>query len=524
MQIDVIVLRQGTNHSIAAWRSWTEANGKFYARNQQGTPVPTEEMWQDLAFTINRLACDDTPTPVDVFLYLRDPLVESLYNYALLKEIVSEARNHAWAGNLYLAWDQEGNTFPKAYPGRAYAGKTHDGNAIRLEKWFRTLSEEGVTDLIEITKETKSKYSDALNLLRECGDATQERRRDLRGLVTKGGWGVVLRNEASFLKDFIKLLVKKGELLPSDPENNVVFFDQKPHFGLIELLDKSRKLSGNGNRFITTLSRVNSEELKYLCDREGLNEPFDFNGTFEWLYALIRLNQASRASVPISLVDLGHEYFEWVDPTEAMLFSPQLYPENLRLLVSSAFHHKEGEGYCLAAAREIGALLHGMRFHIDIEVCPCITIDRLPRVLEAGPFTAWLHLSHGKNVEGLYEAGAGGYASPDRWLRCFNAYRGSLQLVVLSACESAGLARLFAASGVRVAIGFESEVLTEATRILTEKVIPAALQPGDRQGAIIAAFQEACRSLSSRTYLHGGAQRSYIDARPRAFAARVKQS
>jgi hypothetical protein len=514
MQIDAIILLQGTTEAIEAWRFNTDQNGQFYTVNEPGSHIPHKDKWEELAIKINRLAYGGAHTPVDVFLYLRDPLRETFYNYGHLKNIVNYARNHTWAGNLYLVWDQQaGTAFSSLYP----------GNAIVLEKWFQVLSEERVTDLIEITKEIKSKYPDALNLLRVCADVAKQRRNNLRGFVTAEGWGVILRNEASLPEAFIKILVK-AKLLPSDTTNKVIFFDQKPHFGLIELLDKSRRLSQEGSRLVTSLPKINSNELKYLCNREGLNEPIDFNGTFEWLYALIRLNQASRASAPTPLVGYSQEYFEGVEPSEERLFRLELNDGNLRLLVTSAFHHKDGEGYCIAAAQEIGALLRYLPFNIDIEVHPYINCGSLPGVLKDKQFTAWLHLGHGKSGQGLCEAGNEEYASPKRWLACFKAYQRNLQLVLLSVCESADIARLFAAAGVRVAIGFENEVLTGATKILTEKVIPAALQTGDRQEAIIVAFQEACRSLSSRTDLHNGEEKSYIDARPRAFGVRIKPS
>ena len=214
MQIDVIVLRHGTNHSVGAWQSNTERDGQIYTLNQQGIRIRHEDAWADLAVKINQLACDDIHMPADVFLYLRDPLLEGLYNYDLVRRIVREARNHAWAGNLYLAWDKEGNTaFPTVYAGKAQI----------LEQWFRVLSEESVTDLIEISKHARSKEQNEYNMLRTRALSAENRRKDLQRSVSDDGWSAILRDEARFLEDFLRLMVKT-KLLPSDGKNHIVFY------------------------------------------------------------------------------------------------------------------------------------------------------------------------------------------------------------------------------------------------------------------------------------------------------------
>ena len=78
----------------------------------------------------------------------------------------------------------------------------------------------------------------------------------------------------------------------------------------------------------------------------------------------------------------------------------------------------------------------------------------------------------------------------------------------------ANAARLFASFGVGVAIGFKHEVLDVAPEILTRKVVPAAMQSGGNQEAILMAFRDACRSLAARITDDG---ESYAEAQPVAF-------
>jgi hypothetical protein len=189
------------------------------------------------------------------------------------------------------------------------------------------------------------------------------------------------------------------------------------------------------------------------------------------------------------------------------------------LLVTSAFHPLQHPQHCLEATRNIGALFRVLPFNIEVQVHPCITCEKLPHLLMTGPFAAWIHFS-GDHAPGLYEVETKQYASPERWLTCFNNYPGGLQMVLLSARESAPVARLFAASGVRVAIGFVNKVTAFAAERLVEVVVPAALQGRDLQSAILDAFDKVCRYLSTRPDAHGGDRETW----PRAFKVDLKSS
>lgn len=193
--------------------------------------------------------------------------------------------------------------------------------------------------------------------------------------------------------------------------------------------------------------------------------------------------------------------------------------KNQGLLVTSALP-PEPTNECAAGAEEVGACLRRLTFDVDVEVHPCISCEILPDIIESKEFVAWLHISHGKRGFGLKEALSPGFASADRWKHCFDAYQGSLRLVMLSACESAEIAEELAKRGIGVAIGFENDVYVKAARIVSEKVIPAAFERGNYQRNILDGFELACLELSSRSFLDDeGRTRYYIDCSPKAFSS-----
>ncbi|HYL99130.1 MAG TPA: hypothetical protein VEZ90_09265, partial [Blastocatellia bacterium] len=476
---------------------------------QDGSRLSPEGAWKELAIKISRLARGSSHMPVDVFLLLREPVFELLYDYGHLEKILDDARNHSWGGNTYLAWDQISDmAFDKLY----------GGNPQIIEEWFLMLAHSGLTDLIEIPGRSRSNgEGDESKTLSACALQSEYRRRILRSLVSPGGWGPILREDAYLLGEFTKKLIER-DLLPPDTTNQAVFYHRKPgrRQGMPPLLDKANHLNRWANRFVAAVPGIDPKVLKELWKME----PVVFNGIFEWLYALVRLKQAVCPS-PTAPPPEGYEHcIVPVEDSHEKKFHSGPNDGPPRLLVTSAFHPSKEPHHCIGAAKEIGALLRNLPFHLEVQVHPSITCELFPDLLEAGPFTAWLHISHGDRKEGLYEDETRQYAGPDRWLRCFNTYRGSLQLVILSACESASIAELFAQSGTCVAIGFENTVLVTAARLLTEIVIPAAFYREDTSAAILDAFREACGRLDIRTTESS----AYSDALPKAFRIDTKTS
>lgn len=518
MQVDVIILIRRTTWLIAAWQYVIDRNGQFFILNEDRNLLHPEKAWEQIAYLINKKASDESYLPVDVFLHLHTSLPETFYDEGRLETIVNAARNHTWGGNIYIVWDQKADTGFTTFYGR---------NKIAFEKWLRLLIDCGVTSLIEIPKKIILDQQNRCITLRRLAQETDERREHLRKFVSDSGWTVVLRDEAFLLDEFIKQFIGRDSVQSA---NQVIFYDRKPKRGLSYLLEKARNSYRGGKRFVTAVPGIDSRDLEALCKQESPDlELIVFSGILEWLYAFMRLEQASRPAPARLTTNYNQSYrndnrVTWVKPSGKILFQQGSNDAEMRLLVTSAFHQALEKYHCIEAAKEIGEALRHLPFHVDVEVHPYITCEAFPDLLKRKQFTAWLHISHGNRKGDLFESRSKQSSSADRWLISFNAYLGGLQLVILSACYSARMARLLVESGVSVAIGFEGPVLPVAARKLTEKVLPTVFRAGDKQGATLDAFRENYGDLDSRTYLQGDKLKRYSDARPRAFALKLKSS
>ncbi len=146
--------------------------------------------------------------------------------------------------------------------------------------------------------------------------------------------------------------------------------------------------------------------------------------------------------------------------------------------------------HCLAAANDLGKLMSiapiGSRFH----VLPAITRDRLrvfleERSHEPGHVRVWVHSSHGD--WGVQEADLSPVADPRTWRDIFLARDALPDVVVLLACRTGEMARLFAERGA-TAVGFDGAVNTERARLLAAEVLLAVRHHGFAPRAILHGF------------------------------------
>lgn len=513
---------------IDSWGCVTAGDGRLLARYKD-LSIPAEDAWRRLALTIHERACEaarELPYShfeVDVFLLVRGRLVEHIPHDVALKKIVNGARYHTWGGNIYLAWVGSSETEFKTL---------YQGSELVLEKWFRALVELGVTDLIEIPKGDDQPEPDLYRVLLKRALLSEDRLSKLRKLVNDRGWRLILRYQASAIKTFIKRFVGEAQE-PPDEKNLAVFYDlnrSSDWGGLLDLVPRNH----DGELFVAVNSaKIVSNLEAVLKGRLPGAALFYFNSITEWLYAFVRLNPGSRpeAEKPPAKPTQDGGAVEWVVATEGATISSMPNTGDLRLLVTSAFTNTgTQEEQCLAAAAEIGDVRSNLPFHVEVEVHHSIICERLPSILKDRShkdrtFTAWLYIGHGESGMVVDEEPT----SADRWKDCFHGYKGSLQLVMFSACESAGLAREFAKLGVPVAVGFEGEVLTDAARKLSAPVVPAALQSGDRQAAILEVFRDAVVELQRTSYVGVNEEgrcedKHYSDADPKAYAATLKSS
>jgi hypothetical protein len=539
MRIEIIVLSRHTLKQIVVWEYVIDSDGPMVTKYDGEIFPDHEDVWENLALSINQLACADSGKsadlhlPVDLFLFVRESLVEHLGKQEDLAEhlrknihlekLVKAAHEHTWGGNIYVAWEQAPETMFDALYNRSRAN---------LEEWFGKLIQSGVADILEISKNDHKKEPNEYDRLHYRARASDERREGLRKLLNGGDWNVALHDDAFLIGEFLQTLV--GPELESTPSKNLaVLYDKMPtkRTSWEQRFLKLHQSYTDGNLFVATTVQGDMSRTEMLWRQKSPGmKLFCFNGALEWLYSFVRLKHASQPALPRPTTAQLQDDVFWVPPSDIMLRRSEPGVADLRLLVTSAFHVKPKrafdddlrrreveEQYCIATANEIGDVIRNLPFGVAVEIHHCIKCERLPDILKNKSFTAWLHLSHG-SVKGLEEDRAGIPVSPLRWRDSFNVYEERLPLVIFSACESTAVAELFAESIASVAIGFLNPVWTTATRKLSAKVIPAALRAGGRQSVILEAFGKAVMELSSISY--PGVRGS--DANPKAFAAKLE--
>jgi hypothetical protein len=292
MQVDVVVMTEKTVQSIMDWQLRRDSKGEFRAVYSDGSNQSPEKAWNDLTLKINHLALRRGKyVPLEIFLYLRDGLHSSIYDYGILGEIVADARNHVVGGKLYVVWDRlSEQSFVQIF--------NEESNQILLAKCFCAFLHSGVTDSIEITREERPKgaytFDKEKKILRGCAVTSEKRQQTLNAAVHKNGWGYVLRNEAWLLETLLKELTREAGL-SAFSSNHIIIFDAVPNYrfgGPKTLLDKFRGINLNGEGIVVTTPGGYSRDLSQQC--HNATPPLKlvtFNGIFEVMYALLQLNK-----------------------------------------------------------------------------------------------------------------------------------------------------------------------------------------------------------------------------------------
>ncbi|MDT4896474.1 MAG: hypothetical protein QOH25_1551 [Acidobacteriota bacterium] len=291
MQVDVIVMTEKNVQSIMDWQLRCDRKGELRAVYADGSDQAVEKAWKDLALKIYRRALRGKNAPLEIFLYLRDGLHNSIYDYGILGEIVADARHYVVGGKLYVVWDK--------LPEQAFVQIfSEESNQILLAKCFCAFLHSGVTDSIEIARGEKPHrectFDAEKKILRGCAVISEKRQQTLNAVMHKDGWGYVLRNEAWLLETLLNELMREAGLSSFSP-NHVIIFDAVPNYrfgGPKALLDKFRGINPGGKGMVATTPEGYSRHLSQECN--NVTPPLKivtFNGIFEVMYALLQLNK-----------------------------------------------------------------------------------------------------------------------------------------------------------------------------------------------------------------------------------------
>lgn len=296
LQLEITLFSANTNKA----RSWQYACNQtdefFESIDEPRERLTAELMWQHLAAETNGSAKGFRGTrmpPPDLFLILRDNFILNLYSKRTLEDIICQVCQAATEANVYIVCNPE-VPFNVLY-------QEKEEYQIKLHRWFQALVNCGVTDVIEIPKSQKPSRTKELETLRKCANESQNRRRRLRKLVSAEDWAVELRPQAVSLKRFLDHFCEENLGLINGT-NLAVFYDLKPR-SLSELLNQSQSRNSSGNWFIAvyTGSKIDMTDLNGLWTSassekapDSFDEVFQFNGMFEWLYAICRLHLAAQ--------------------------------------------------------------------------------------------------------------------------------------------------------------------------------------------------------------------------------------
>lgn len=298
MQVDVIAMVETTSQSIMEWQLRPDGKGEIRALYTDGSDHPPEKAWEDLTLKTNRLALKKRKhVPLDIFLYLRDGLDNTIPDYGILREIVADARDRVVGGKLYVAWDRlTKDAFVDNFSEKL--NRSQRANQILLAKCFCALLQEGITDVIEIMPQEwaqgEGSFDKRKTLLHGYAATSETRQQALTAGISRDGWGYVLRNEAWLLEDMLKELIRESGR-PSSFPNHVVVFDDPPSYrfgGPKALLDKFRRINPDYKGIVAATPEGYSIALRQLCDKA--TPPLRlviFNGIFEIMYALLQLNK-----------------------------------------------------------------------------------------------------------------------------------------------------------------------------------------------------------------------------------------
>jgi len=492
MPIDVVFLKQGSTNPL-------RSAGHLFAWREEDPACVRADMWELSAHEIVRLALNGSIDPIEVFLCLKVDQLSDLLNRYFLSDLVRMACYHSMGANVYVVVDQMWDPLNDLIVGKDLIHRIDS-----LCEWFKAIHEAGATDVIQASiKPSLQDYiwddSDSLVNLLSGADSSRQRQ---KALLPDGNWKGLRRKEDKVLRQFLAHLEIYSDIfLPPSVQGNIVtILEESTLQRQKKLIDKAMTAS-KGKHLIAMRHRWTASDYIENLNRDQQVEIISYCGSFElrYLFHLLNVDSPSLANHTIGRV-------ESVTTDNPALFYPAQITNQPCLLATNAFHPSSllGEWHSLQGIKEIGESTLRRPSHAKYVVHPasdCLTLPGLIRNLPAH-LTAWLHVGHGEKHKGLQEA-SGNFQTAQRWLDCFKGHAargGSLALAIFSACETEEIARRFAQAGVGVAIGFKQPVQGEACRLLTAKIINAALRSkGDRK-AILQAFHAGCADLEILGY------------------------
>ena len=410
-----------------------------------------------------------------------------------LRNLLADARARTWGARMILVLSNALLIHSVERPA-----------AVDLAEWLTEVLAGRVSDLIQIPQRMNVNAPRPLfRALRDAASAVSKRQKTLIASMSPRRWRCALPEGWFHFADVLgpELVVSSSEheassdlvivLPPGDPERQKTEVEKYLSSG-----DSSRRL------LIATYMHEPALSLQHYCGDGGL-QTISVGGDFELWYLLLRLNEHAH--------ERRAEDSYSVHPVP-LAARPRLIVSKAEdaptLLVTSVFDRAE-VGQWLAAASEVGELLHRIPFGIKRRIELGVTPERLTVILGEMPVVSiWIHIGHGEGKTGLRVPGDGS-VDVDKWLHCFNGR--DLRLALFLTCDSDVVAKRFAEEGTSVAIGFHGDVESHKTWHLAVEIVKAIVAEGTRGGTILTGFDAGLQRFEAVQKL---------DARARAYYPR----
>ena len=441
--------------------------------------------WENCANEmIKRTKKDQEHCQIEVFLFLR----RGFWNdFRTLRNHLKLIHQNTWLSNeVYLVIDRR---FGKQ------AEFSFD-EAV-LDEWFNEIIGLSFDDILQTDVENLIEYNEkTLEKLKHLVSLSRNRRKTLNELLVHSDyWNYEILWIFDRLKNFI------GELKHKSPSgtssNTIVILDG--NWNICRRQTQTVLESIVGEKLIAVCSIEMERELKDYAEDAKL-KVLKFSGYFDiryflHLYYYIRADAPKVISTSTAPFPIPMEETSDAEKSDIVFGNNSLALPKANL-ISSAFDPNNLGVYkkllTSQASRSLFELFNGTEKNKF--VLPIVTTDNLSEYLEEMPqnLLVWVHFGHGKTT-GL-QSSDGFFYLTDEWLKSFRDKGKSLRLAFFFSCESKNVAEKFAASGVKIAVGFEEKVEMEDCMKLAKIIVPLALSE-ETEEQIIEAFTVRSESL-----------------------------
>jgi hypothetical protein len=458
LQIHVLILQHGRKEPR---RDWWELYDP-HRRVDNDYPLLIDK-WAESCGLWPQSLINGDPEPITVALCLDKESIAAGYELPFIRRVIEQAHKSMWGAKVFVIIDDSAPLL---------SAVSETASESEIPEWFKTLVEHKVADILRWPIKENTDFDKAVTRSESRMETVVDCGQDRHWKCLVQSPPELSREQQSLLKPF--LIDSFNEL--KDQNCLILISEERQEDYLKRLKRKLKSITAGGEIMIGFVDRMTDPppDLETFCDSKRFRL-VRFHGIVEVYSLLRRLN-------PVKLDEL--ESYSVPVRTQRPSFKSGMPP--LLLLTHS---YKSGANHeCLAAAYDSWELTKDLSDGM-VKIYPAISCVKLAGILEVmDHLLAWIHIGHGIEGEGLFEAEREVYQPADTWVGCFAAYQSSLALAVFSACESATVAKRFAESGARVAIGFTNKVHKDICIELTKRVVKAALETNGARDAILKAF------------------------------------